>query len=137
MAAANGRSSTRRCASACEETSIAHAPLPLSAISRKSDCTSGASGVVRAASRVVGPIRRTAPVEVRGLEFLRSHTTRRIKVTLPGAFSMSVQASDDYYGDPRACALAYAEAVKGQYPDNKDPIWVDFGSQMLYGLINP
>jgi hypothetical protein len=32
---------------------------------------------------------------------------------------------------------AYAEAVKGRYPDNHDPIWADFGSRMLYGLINP
>src|SRR6188472_1771159 len=61
--------------------------------------------------RVVGPIRRTRPVEVRDVEFLRSLTSRRIKITVPGPFTMTQQAQDDHYGDPRELALAYAEAV--------------------------
>jgi 5-methyltetrahydropteroyltriglutamate--homocysteine methyltransferase len=61
--------------------------------------------------RVVGPIRRTRPVEVRDVEFLRAHTDRRIKATLPGPFTMSQQAQDDYYHDEAALAMALAEAV--------------------------
>ena len=61
--------------------------------------------------RVVGPIRRTRPVEVRDVEFLRAHTDRRIKATLPGPFTMSQQAQDDYYHDEAALALALADAV--------------------------
>src|ERR1700719_1389151 len=61
--------------------------------------------------RVVGPIRRTRPVEVRDVEFLRANTDRRIKATLPGPFTMSQQAQDDYYHDEGALALALADAV--------------------------
>ncbi len=69
--------------------------------------------------RVVGPIRRTRPVEVRDVEFLRSLTPRRIKITVPGPFTMAQQAQDDHYGDPRALALAYAEAVNEELRDLK------------------
>ena len=69
--------------------------------------------------RVVGPIRRTRPVEVRDLEFLRSLTTRRIKITVPGPFTMTQQAQDDHYGDARSLALAYAEAVNDELRDLK------------------
>ena len=67
--------------------------------------------------RVVGPIRRVRPVEVRDLEFLRANTECAVKITLPGPFSLSVQAYDDYYHDPRALALAYAEAVNAEVRD--------------------
>jgi 5-methyltetrahydropteroyltriglutamate--homocysteine methyltransferase len=69
--------------------------------------------------RVVGPIRRTRPVEVRDVEFLRSLTTRRIKITVPGPFTMTQQAQDDHYGDARSLALAYAEAVNNELRDLK------------------
>ena len=62
--------------------------------------------------RVVGPIRRSRPVEVRDVEFLRSHTSRRIKITVPGPFTMTQQAQNDYYDDERSLALAYA--ARGQ-----------------------
>ncbi|HVH63461.1 MAG TPA: cobalamin-independent methionine synthase II family protein [Candidatus Dormibacteraeota bacterium] len=61
--------------------------------------------------RVVGPIRRTRAVEVRDVEFLRTNTDRMIKATLPGPFTMSQQAQDDYYHDEEALAMALAEAV--------------------------
>ena len=61
--------------------------------------------------RVVGPIRRTRPVEVRDVQFLRANTDRTIKATLPGPFTMSQQAQDDYYHDEEALAMALAEAV--------------------------
>jgi 5-methyltetrahydropteroyltriglutamate--homocysteine methyltransferase len=69
--------------------------------------------------RVVGPIRRTGPVEIRDVEFLRSVTDRRIKITVPGPFTMAQQAQDDYYGDERALALAYADAVNEELHDLK------------------
>ena len=69
--------------------------------------------------RVVGPIRRTRPVEVRDVEFLRSLTDRRIKITVPGPFTMTHQAQNDHYPDERALALAYAEAVNEELRDLK------------------
>ncbi|MGH3004910.1 MAG: 5-methyltetrahydropteroyltriglutamate--homocysteine methyltransferase [Gaiellaceae bacterium] len=69
--------------------------------------------------RVVGPIRRTRPVEVGDVEFLRSITARRIKITVPGPFTMTQQAQNDYYADDRSLALAYAEAVNGELRDLK------------------
>jgi 5-methyltetrahydropteroyltriglutamate--homocysteine methyltransferase len=69
--------------------------------------------------RVVGPIRRTQPVEVRDVEFLRSITDRRIKITVPGPFTMTQQAQNDHYADDRDLALAYAEAVNEELRDLK------------------
>src|SRR5690348_9091625 len=69
--------------------------------------------------RVVGEIRRTRPVEVRDVQFLRSLTSRRIKITVPGPFTMTQQAQDDFYGDERALALAYAAAVNDELHDLK------------------
>jgi 5-methyltetrahydropteroyltriglutamate--homocysteine methyltransferase len=69
--------------------------------------------------RVVGPIRRARPVEVRDVEFLRGLTERRIKITVPGPFTMAQQAQDDHYGDERNLALAYAEAVNEELHDLK------------------
>jgi 5-methyltetrahydropteroyltriglutamate--homocysteine methyltransferase len=69
--------------------------------------------------RVVGPIRRTRPVEVKDVEFLRSITDRRIKITVPGPFTMTQQAQNDHYGDPRMLALGYAEAVNEELRDLK------------------
>jgi 5-methyltetrahydropteroyltriglutamate--homocysteine methyltransferase len=67
--------------------------------------------------RVVGPIRRKRPVEVRDVQFLRSHTDHTIKATLPGPFTMSQQAQDDYYKDDEALAMALAEAVNSEVRD--------------------
>ena len=67
--------------------------------------------------RVVGPIRRKRPVEVRDVQFLRSHTDHPIKATLPGPFTMSQQAQDDYYHDEEALAMSLAEAVNAEIRD--------------------
>ena len=69
--------------------------------------------------KVVGPIRRTRPVEVRDVEFLRSITDRRIKITVPGPFTMTQQAQNDYYPDDRSLALEYAQAVNEELQDLK------------------
>jgi 5-methyltetrahydropteroyltriglutamate--homocysteine methyltransferase len=69
--------------------------------------------------RVVGPIRRTRPVEVGDVEFLRAITDRRIKITVPGPFTMTQQAQNDHYDDERSLALAYADAVNAELRDLK------------------
>jgi 5-methyltetrahydropteroyltriglutamate--homocysteine methyltransferase len=77
----------------------------------------GRAGHAVAVPRVVGPIRRRHPVERRDVEFLRAQTGRRIKMTVPGPFTMSQQAQDEFYGDGRALALAYADAVNAEIKD--------------------
>ena len=69
--------------------------------------------------RVVGVIRRRVPVEVRDAEFLRANSDRKTKITVPGPFTMSQQAQNDYYPDPRSVALAYAAAVNEELRDLK------------------
>jgi 5-methyltetrahydropteroyltriglutamate--homocysteine methyltransferase len=71
----------------------------------------GRTGHPTTVPRVVGPIRRTQPVQVRDVAFLRQHTTRPIKVTIPGPFTMAQQAQNDYYPDEEQLALDYAAAV--------------------------
>jgi len=77
----------------------------------------GRTGVPTPVPRVVGPIRRCRAVEVRDLKFLRTQTDRKVKITLPGPFTLSEQAQDEYYRDPRALALAYADAVNAEARD--------------------
>src|SRR5215467_9532793 len=67
--------------------------------------------------RVVGPIRRMHPVEVRDVEFLRRNTDRRIKITVPGPFTVSQQAQDDFYNDEAALVMDYAAAVNAELRD--------------------
>ena len=67
--------------------------------------------------RVVGPIIREHPIEVRDVEFLRANTDRSIKITLPGPFTMTQQAEDVYYDDEVALAMDYAKAVNEEIRD--------------------
>ncbi len=67
--------------------------------------------------RVVGPVRRTRPIEVRDLEFLRRNTDRRIKITVPGPFTVTQQAQNEYYPDEHALALAVAAAINEEIKD--------------------
>ena len=75
------------------------------------------SGHPNPVPRVTGPIRRRHPVEVEDLRFLRASTGQTAKITVPGPFTMSQQAQDDYYGDPEALAMGYAEAVNAEVRD--------------------
>jgi 5-methyltetrahydropteroyltriglutamate--homocysteine methyltransferase len=75
------------------------------------------SGHPNPVPRIVGPISRPEPVQVRDLEFLRAHTDRRVKMTVPGPFTMSQQAQNDYYPDDEAAAMAYAAAVNAEVRD--------------------
>src|SRR5215469_10037885 len=67
--------------------------------------------------RIVGPIRRHRPVELRDLKVLRANTERKIKATVPGPFTLGRQAQDDHYRDEEAAAMAYAEAVNAEIKD--------------------
>jgi len=69
--------------------------------------------------RVVGPIRRARPVQVRDVAYLRAHTERDIKITIPGAFTMAKLAVDEHYGDQEALIAAYAQAVNEEIRDLK------------------
>jgi 5-methyltetrahydropteroyltriglutamate--homocysteine methyltransferase len=77
------------------------------------------SGSAIPVPRVAGPIRRRGPTEVRDVEFLRKNTSKKIKITLPGPFTMAQQAQDDYYKDEEALALAFAAAVNEELRDLK------------------
>jgi 5-methyltetrahydropteroyltriglutamate--homocysteine methyltransferase len=61
--------------------------------------------------RIAGPIRRVRPIEVDDVKFLRANTDRKIKITLPGPFTMTQQAQNDYYDSDEAAAMDYAAAV--------------------------
>ncbi len=79
--------------------------------------TMGRAGKETLVPRVVGRIRRTRPVEVRDVEFLVANTDRRTKITLPGPFTVSQQASDEFYGDEVAMAMDYAAALNEEAHD--------------------
>ncbi len=72
------------------------------------------SGHPNPVPRIVGPIRRSRPVEVSDLQFLRAHTERSIKMTVPGPFTMSQQAQNEFYPDAEAAAYDYAAAVNAE-----------------------
>jgi 5-methyltetrahydropteroyltriglutamate--homocysteine methyltransferase len=75
------------------------------------------SGHPNPVPRITGPISRRRPVNVEALKFLRAHTDRTIKVTVPGPFTMSEQAQNDYYPTKEAAAFGYAEAVNAEVAD--------------------
>jgi len=75
------------------------------------------SGHPNPVPRIVGRIRRKHPVEVEDLKFLRRHTRRMVKITVPGPFTMSRQAQNDYYKTDEAAAMDYAAAVNEEIRD--------------------
>jgi 5-methyltetrahydropteroyltriglutamate--homocysteine methyltransferase len=75
------------------------------------------SGHPNPVPRVVGKVTRKHAVEVRDVAFLRANTERRIKITLPGPFTMSQQAQNDFYKDEEEMALDYAAAVNAEIKD--------------------
>ena len=75
------------------------------------------SGHPNPVPRVVGKIRRKHAVEVRDLQFLRAHTNRKVKVTIPGAFTMTQQAQNEYYKSEEDLAMDYAAAVNEEIKD--------------------
>jgi 5-methyltetrahydropteroyltriglutamate--homocysteine methyltransferase len=66
---------------------------------------------------VVARIQRTRAVEVRDMQFLRRHTDRLTKITLPGPFTLSQQAQNDFYADAQGMAMDFAAAVNAEARD--------------------
>jgi 5-methyltetrahydropteroyltriglutamate--homocysteine methyltransferase len=75
------------------------------------------SGHPNPVPRIVGKVRRKHPVEVEDVKFLRANTDRAIKITVPGPFTMSQQAQNDFYKDDGEMALDYAAAVNAEIKD--------------------
>jgi 5-methyltetrahydropteroyltriglutamate--homocysteine methyltransferase len=75
------------------------------------------SGHPNPVPRVSGKVRRKHPVEVNDVAFLRRNTDRTIKITVPGPFTMSQQAQNDFYKDEAEMALDYAAAVNAEIKD--------------------
>jgi len=75
------------------------------------------SGRRQAVPRVVAKLRRARPVEVEDLKFLKRHTAKMTKITVPGPFTLSCLSQDDFYGDVAAMAMDYAVAVNEEIRD--------------------
>ena len=75
------------------------------------------SGHPNPVPRVAGKVRRRHPVEVNDVKFLRANTGRTIKITVPGPFTMSQQAQNDFYENEEEMALDYAAAVNAEIRD--------------------
>jgi len=75
------------------------------------------SGHPNPVPRIVGKIRRKHAVEVEDLRFLKRHTRRQTKITVPGPFTMSQQAQNDFYPTDEAAAMDYAVAVNEEIRD--------------------
>ena len=75
------------------------------------------TGKANPVPRVVGPIRRVGPIEVQDAAFLKRHATGPVKLTLPGPFTMTQQAQNDYYPSAEALAMDYADAVNAEIKD--------------------
>jgi 5-methyltetrahydropteroyltriglutamate--homocysteine methyltransferase len=77
----------------------------------------GRSGRTNVVPRIVGRIRRKHPVQVEDVKFLRANTDRLIKVTVPGPFTMTQQAHNEFYDSEASAAMDYASAVNDEIKD--------------------
>jgi 5-methyltetrahydropteroyltriglutamate--homocysteine methyltransferase len=77
----------------------------------------GRSGREIPVPRIVGPIRRRHPVQVRDVAFLRDNTDRMIKMTVPGPFTLAQVSVDEHYDDEEAVAMAFADVVRAEIAD--------------------
>jgi 5-methyltetrahydropteroyltriglutamate--homocysteine methyltransferase len=75
------------------------------------------SGALTPVPRIVGKLRRGRPVEVRDMAFLRRHTQRTAKITLPGPFTMAQQAKNEFYRDDEEMVMDLAAAVNEEARD--------------------
>jgi 5-methyltetrahydropteroyltriglutamate--homocysteine methyltransferase len=75
------------------------------------------SGHPNPVPRITGPIRRRHAVEVEDMKFLRAHTNKQTKITVPGPFTMSQQAQNDFYASEEEAAMDYAVAVNEEIRD--------------------
>ena len=75
------------------------------------------TGKLNPAPRVAGRIQRLGPIEAQDARFLKSHSTRPVKITIPGPFTMTQQAQNDFYPTDEALAMDYADAVNAELKD--------------------
>lgn len=75
------------------------------------------SGHPNPVPRIVGKIRRVRPIEVEDLLFLKANTDRKVKITVPGPFTMLQQAQNDFYDSEREAAFDYADALNEEIRD--------------------
>ena len=75
------------------------------------------SGHPNPVPRIVGRVRRIRPIEVEDLMFLKKHTTRQVKITVPGPFTMLQQAQNDFYASEEEAAMDYAVAINEEIKD--------------------
>lgn len=75
------------------------------------------SGHPNPVPRITGKVRRKHPVEVRDVKFLRANTDRKVKMTVPGPFTMSQQAQNEFYDSDEELAMDYAAAVNEEVKD--------------------
>jgi len=75
------------------------------------------SGHPNPVPRITGKIKRLRPVEVEDMKFLRANTTRMVKITVPGPFTMTQQAQNDFYKTEAEAAMDYAQAVNEEIRD--------------------
>jgi len=87
------------------------------------------AGRVQIVPRVVGKLRRSAPVQVRDVAFLRAQTDRQIRITIPGPFTMTQQLFDEHYHDDAAltmdCAAALNEEIRELFAAGADVVQLD------------
>ncbi len=87
------------------------------------------SGHPNPVPRIVGKIRRARPIEVEDLLYLKAHTTRKVKITVPGPFTMLQQAQNDFYKSVEEAAMDYAvalnEEIKDLFANGADVVQVD------------
>ncbi len=74
----------------------------------------GRTGLPTLVPRVTGPLHRRQAAQVRDVAFLRAHTAKPIKITIPGPFTMAKMALDEHYGDFEALVMAYGEVVNAE-----------------------
>jgi 5-methyltetrahydropteroyltriglutamate--homocysteine methyltransferase len=87
------------------------------------------AGRVQIVPRVIGKLRRSAPVQVRDVAFLRAQTDRQIRITIPGPFTMTQQLFDEHYHDDTAltmdCAAALNEEIRELFAAGADVVQLD------------
>lgn len=77
----------------------------------------GRAGKPNKVPLITGPLKRVSPVHVDDVKFMRAHTDRIVKITIPGPFTLSQLAVSEYYKSPRDVAMAYAECLNEEIHD--------------------
>ena len=87
------------------------------------------SGHPNPVPRIVGKIKRIKPIEVEDLLFLKAHTDRKVKITVPGPYTMLQQAQNDFYASEEEAAMDYAialnEEIKDLFAHGADVVQID------------